>query len=148
MGRELNKIYSEVYSVLEMLGDGFVNKLPAHLYTLIQEEKLHEYNPQYTLSIALEEQDIKKEALSMIALFHLTYWCETPEEREALTKKLEENKVKNEEKNINAELFPKRQKNIVEPTEIHENLEIIEKKESILQKIINRIKRIFLIRGR
>lgn len=98
MEQQLKHTYSEVYSLLQMLGDNFINKLPKHLYTLIEEEKSEEYNPIYSFDLKLEEQKIKKESLSMIALFHLTFWCESVEEREELNelfKRVEEERQQN-----------------------------------------------------
>ena len=84
MNRQTQRIYSEVYSVLDMLGEEFISKLPEKLYTLIKESRLEGYDPKYIEEIPLEEQAIKKESLSMLALFYLSYWCETDEEKDSL----------------------------------------------------------------
>ena len=79
MEQQLKHTYSEVYSLLQMLGDNFIN-------------------PIYSFDLKLEEQKIKKESLSMIALFHLTFWCESVEEREELNelfKRVEEERQQN-----------------------------------------------------
>ena len=69
MDTKTKEIYSEVYGILNMLGKNYIEKLPSNLYKMIKQEKINEYNPQYDSSIALEQQNIKKESLSMIALF-------------------------------------------------------------------------------
>ena len=51
---------------------------------MIEEEKSSTYNPQYREDQSLNEQNIKRESLSMIALFHLNYWCNSDEEKEQL----------------------------------------------------------------
>ena len=75
MDEMTQEIYSEVYSILNLLGDYFINKLPTSLYEMIKKEKSSTYNPQYSKKIDLNEQNIKRESLSMIAIFHLNYWC-------------------------------------------------------------------------
>ena len=61
MDIKIKEIYSQVYGILEMLGNDYITKLPSSLYTMINDERLKEYNPHYDLNMALEQQDIKKE---------------------------------------------------------------------------------------
>ena len=86
------EIYSEVYAVLNMLGESYIKRLPVALYEMIEKEKSNYYTPTYDSNIPLEKQKIKKESISMIALFHLIYWCETDEEKSKLNKILKDNK--------------------------------------------------------
>ena len=76
------EMYSEVYSILNLLGNSYIAKLPKSLFKMIEEEKSSTYNPQYREDQSLNEQNIKRESLSMIALFHLNYWCNSDEEKE------------------------------------------------------------------
>ena len=78
------EMYSEVYSILNLLGNSYIAKLPKSLFKMIEEEKSSTYNPQYREDQSLNEQNIKRESLSMIALFHLNYWCNSDEEKEQL----------------------------------------------------------------
>ena len=57
------EIYSEVYSILNLLGDSFIDKLPKQLYSLIQKEKSDTYNPTYNSIDNLKDQDIRKESI-------------------------------------------------------------------------------------
>ncbi len=142
---ELKRTYSEVYSLLQILGKNFINKLPKHLYALIDEERLKEYNPQYSLDIPLENQAIKKEALSMIALFHLTFWCDSFEEQEELKSLF--NRVKEEKQNKlykNADqMFEKKKNSEKTKEEYNKNTALQIKKESIFVKLFNIIKSFF-----
>ena len=81
MDEKTKEIYSEVYSILNMLDKSYITRLPEKLYMMIQKEKSNKYNPQYDPNIDLSEQNIKKETLSIIALFHLNYWCNSQEEK-------------------------------------------------------------------
>ena len=58
MDIKTKETYSEVYSILNLLGESYITKLPKSLYNMIIEEKLNEYNPKYSSSIALEQQNI------------------------------------------------------------------------------------------
>ena len=86
MNVNTQEMYSEVYSILNLLGNNYIAKLPKSLFKMIEEEKSSTYNPQYSEDKSLNEQNIKRESLSMIALFHLNYWCNSNEEKEQLKK--------------------------------------------------------------
>lgn len=93
MNTVTKEIYSEVYSVLKVLGKKYTDKIPNSLYNMIQENKLENYKPTYTLETNLEEQNIKRESISMIALMHLNYWCNSENEKAELKKYLKKTKV-------------------------------------------------------
>lgn len=85
----------------------------------------------------IKNQKLKEETLGIIALLNLQYWCEDENEK----KRLKEVYAKNEKRyqeylqvqfNPN-EIFKKK-----EPTQ--ESLSIVEYKESIIKKLVNKIK--------
>ena len=86
-------IYSEVYGILDMLGKSYIDKLPDGLYRMIKGKKLDTYSPVYDRE-SFKSKNIKREALSMIALFHLNYWCVNDEEKNSLQQMLNENEEK------------------------------------------------------
>lgn len=148
MNASNQEIYSEVYSLLNLLGNNYIEKLPKSLFKMIEEEKSSTYNPQYRENLSLNEQNIKRESLSMIALFHLNYWCNSNEEREQL-KQL----FKNNEEKYQAEIREKynpdnlfknhKQENINEKQSIADDVAIVKYKKSIFKTFINKIKSIF-----
>lgn len=107
------EMYSEVYSILNLLGNSYIAKLPKSLFKMIEEEKSSTYNPQYREDQSLNEQNIKRESLSMIALFHLNYWCNSDEEKEQLKQLFKNNEEKHQAeirekyKNVTPRLFTK-----------------------------------------
>lgn len=147
MDTKTKEIYSEVYGILNMLGKNYIEKLPSNLYKMIKQEKINEYNPQYDSSIALEQQNIKKESLSMIALFHLNYWCDSQDEKNKLKELFENNEIKYQtelrEKYNPDNLFKNRQKSVENDYAKENTMAMVEYKESIFRKIINKIKGIF-----
>lgn len=82
------KIYSEVYAVLQMLGSKYIDKVPNGLMEIIETRRDITYNPTYIGSEELENQGISRESLSMIALIHLNYWCDSEVEKSELKKVL------------------------------------------------------------
>lgn len=145
MDTKTKEIYSEVYEILILLGDRFINELPNELFELIKKEKLDSYNPIYDLNTSLEEQNIKKESIAMIALFYLNYWCESEEEKNELKKKFQENEDKYQkelrEKYNPDNLFKNKR---IEKEEIEE-VSIIKYKKSFFRIIIDKIKNILRI---
>lgn len=148
MNVQTQEIYSEVYNILNLLGENYIQKLPVSLFNMIKEEKRQDYNPKYDSKINLEQQNIKRETLSMIALFHLNYWCNSDEEKNELKTLFKTNEEKYQaeirEKYNPDNLFKKRSLQQEEST-ITNEVAMVEYKEPLFKRIINKIKRIFHI---
>lgn len=149
MNIKTKEIYSEVYQVLNLLGNEYIDKLPKSLFNMLEEKRNINYEPKYTEDIPLNKQNIKKETLSIIALLHLNYWCENSNEKNELNQMLKdnENRYQNElRKKYNSDnIFKNRNKK----DEIKENIVqnevalVVEYEEPIFKKLINKIKNIF-----
>jgi hypothetical protein len=138
------KMYSEVYSILNLLGSNYIKKIPTSLYNMIQTERLETYNPIYNSAIALEQQNIQRETLSMIALLHLKYWCDSDDEKKALTELFNKNYEKYQaelRKKYNPDnLFNKNDQIVKDKHMDQPNIQLVENKEkNIFNKIINNI---------
>lgn len=148
MNVQTQEIYSEVYSILNLLGESYIKKLPVSLFNMIKEEKRQDYNPKYDSEINLEQQSIKRETLSMIALFHLNYWCNSDEEKNELKTLFKTNEEKHQaeirEKYNPDNLFKKHSLQQEEST-ITNEVAMVEYKEPLFKRIINKIKKIFHI---
>ena len=148
------KMYSEVDGVLSSMGEEYRNKVPKKMKELILKHKDNSIDVKYDMSIPLNEQGISKEALSMIALIHLNYWCKNEEEKAKLNRIFKENAIKNEEEknklyspeNIFKDKKNQIQENIAEQEEqaSTENMKMIEYKENVFKKIFNFIKNLFV----
>ena len=144
MNVKTKEIYSELYGVLILLGDEYINKLPNDLINLIIEKRDISYNPQYVDDMPLNKQNIKKETISLIALLHLNYWCEGVEEKnqiEYLLKKNEEEYQNKLRAKYNPDNLFKRYKE--EKNSIQDDVAMVVYKESLFKKIINKIKQKF-----
>ena len=148
MNVQTQEIYSEVYSILNLLGESYIKKLPVSLFNMIKEEKRQDYNPKYDSKINLEQQNMKRETLSMIALFHLNYWCNSDEEKNELKTLFKTNEEKHQaeirEKYNPDNLFKKRSTQQEEYVVTNE-VAMVEYKEPCLKRIFNKIKRMFHI---
>lgn len=146
MNVQTQEIYSEVYSILNLLGESYIKKLPVSLFNMIKEEKRQDYNPKYDSKINLEQQNIKRETLSMIALFHLNYWCNSDEEKNELKTLFKTNEEKHQaeirEKYNPDNLFKKRSLEQEEYAVTNE-VAMVEYKEPLFKRFINKIKKIF-----
>ena len=78
---ETKKMYSQVYSILNMLGETYKNKVPKKVLNVIENAKLDTYIPKYNPRIDLRQQDVMKESLAMIALIYMRCWCESEDEK-------------------------------------------------------------------
>ena len=142
MGVSINtrQAYSEVDEFLGLISNEHRNKIPKKLREFFREEKDTTYIKGINPNVPIKNQKLKEETLGIIALLNLQYWCEDENEK----KRLKEVYAKNEKRyqeylqvqfNPN-EIFKKK-----EPTQ--ESLSIVEYKESIIKKLVNKIKNIF-----
>lgn len=97
MSDKTKKVYSEVYAFMNIVSEENKNKVPKKLKEMIEKERDKEYTPSYTFDIPIEEQEISDEAVAMLALIHLNYWCEDENEKERLNAIFEENEKKYQE---------------------------------------------------
>ena len=98
MNLKTKEIYSEVYQVLNLLGNEYIEKLPISLINMIKEKRETNYNPVYTDDAPLNEQNIKKETMAIISLLYLNYWCEDDNEKLEVKSILKENENRFQEK--------------------------------------------------
>lgn len=136
---QTKEVYSQVYGILNMLGNRYINLLPNELYKKIQKEKSNSYNPEYTNLVTLTEQNIKKEALTIIALFHLNYWCKTEDDKIRLKNIFQENEIKQKENNTK-NLLKDNTKEISNESE--NSLIVKEEKKNIFKNILMFIKKV------
>ena len=136
--------YSEIDEFLSLLKDEEINKVPKKIRDLFKEEKDKNYKKIIDPNKPIKEQNLKEETLALIALLNLQYWCEDEQEKE----RLKEIYAKNEklyEEVFQVEFDPdKIFKNRIETDNKDiEEQQVIPYKESILKKMLNRLKKLF-----
>ena len=147
ISQNTRKAYTEVDNFIELLDEYHKSKIPKKLREFFKNEKEKKYIKNIYRNIPIKEQNLLKETLSLIAFLNLQYWCDDEEERKRLRKIYTENektsmkqmKLKYDINNI----FKERRKEIIEG-EPKDNVAIIRYKDSLIQRIINKIKKFFI----
>ena len=149
MNIKTKEIYSEVYQVLNLLGNEYIDKLPTSLINMLKEKREINYNPQYTDDIPLNEQNIKKETISIIVLLYLNYWCKNDNEISEVKNILKENEnkyqVEPREKHNPDNIFSNQHRNSsIDNAQNNQELSLIERKNiKWYKKIWKTIKNFF-----
>ena len=97
MENELLKAYAEVDKVLSFMENKYVEKIPSKMREMFKNEKLEGYNPVINPKVPLDEQDLQRKTLSILAMLNLNYWCESEKEKQELISLYAENDRKREE---------------------------------------------------
>lgn len=145
MNDKINKAYSEIYEILQLLDDEFINKLPNKFIEFIEKEKDNEYVVNINPNIPLEEQNLLSDTINILAMLKLDYWC-TEDEKQELLEILNQN-----EQEYQAELTEKYNPDNIfknkKVTKIDENTEEISlvpiKEKSFILKLLDKIKNMF-----
>ena len=80
--------YSEVYEIINFLGDEYIKKIPKKLYKFIENNRDKDYKPNFNKKDieSLNEKSISRKAVAIIAFLNLNYWEEDEEKKEKLEK--------------------------------------------------------------
>lgn len=138
--------YAEIDSFIELLPKEEKEKIPSKLKQYFKAEKDKETTKKLSMDIPIEEQNLQEETWNLIAMVYLKYLCEDEKEKKELEQIYDENEKKYREEmkekyNPEKILENRGKKNIVQQEE--KNLPIEVKKESIIQKIIKFINKLF-----
>ena len=138
--------YAEIDSFIELLPKEEKEKIPSKLKQYFKAEKDKETTKKLSMDIPIEEQNLQEETWNLIAMVYLKYLCEDEKEKKKLEQIYDENEKKYREEmkekyNPEKILENRGKKNIVQQEE--KNLPIKVQKESIIQKIIKFINKLF-----
>ena len=150
MKNEQRESYTEVLTILNYMETEYQEKIPKKLIDFFERNSAKDYKFDIDLAIPLKEQELKAKTLSLLAMLNLNYWCNSDEEKQELIKHYSENEKKYQEelrKKYNPDnLFKKHnQENKIEENIVKNEVALVEYKESIFKRFINRIKNIFHI---
>ena len=142
MENNLKKAYSEIYEILNLMEEEYVNKVPQKLRDLFKMEKEDNFSVNINIDKPLENQNLQKDTLTILAILYINYWSESDEEKQELIKLFRDVDKRNEEFYSTENLFKKQEKkaNLNENTT---NLQLIVPKNNFFIKIINKIKNLF-----
>jgi hypothetical protein len=94
---EKRQVYSEVYEFINLLDIEFIEKIPNKLLNFFENEKDDNYLKNINPFENIENQNLKKDTITIINMLNLKYWA-NDEEKEKLQKKFIENNLKMQEK--------------------------------------------------
>lgn len=142
--KELSEAAVEFNSILEYTSEDLKNKIPKKFLDFLQSIQSKTYKFEYDKTKKLDEQKLKPKTRGLIALVYQDYICNEAEKEEyiqksqKIIKQIEENK--REKYNPN-DIF--KDKKIENDKDTTNTVEIVEYKESIIKRIIRKIKNIF-----
>lgn len=150
---EMNKVldrnacaYKEIYEILKIFPSELVNKVPKDKIDFFYKNMDNSY--EYNISKeTFDGQTMLEETAAILTILFRDYWA-SPEQREKLigfTKNAQSVIEKEDRERYNPDnIFKNRNMNNVE--NIHHEQALVEYKESIFKKIINKILNIFKFR--
>lgn len=138
---------TEVLTILEHTEIEEVNKIPKNFIKFLKENSSKTYKPDFDFSKPINELNLKQKTQSILAIIYLKYWA-NEEEKKAFKKRIKENEEKYQQelkKQYSTDNLFKTKKGIIENFEnqTQKNLLPEVKKENFIQKIINKMKKIF-----
>lgn len=142
--KELSEAAVEFNIILKYTSEELKNKIPKKFLDFLQSIQSKNYKFEYDKTKKLDEQKLKPKTRGLIALVYQDYICNEAEKEEyiqksqKLIKQIEESK--REKYNPN-DIF--KDKKIETDKDTTNTVEIVEYKESIIKRIIRKIKNIF-----
>ena len=139
--------YAEVYTILQELNEEEYNKIPPEVIKTIEANRNEEYEYELDDELDLKDQPMLPETKAILFNLFRDYLA-TPEQKAKIIRMQNEARQKNELKKqqmYNADIFAnKPKKNLAENS--NETMQIVEYKESIFKRILNKIKSFFIKR--
>ena len=136
---------AEVIYYLKGIKQEDIDKIPKKFIQYLNENASKEYKCDFDYNKPLKELNLLDETRGIIGMICYNYWCVTEKQKEQYLKRLSQNeqqyqKILNEKYNPD-NIFENKKLDFIENTT---NItEIVEYKELIFKKLINKIKSIF-----
>ena len=136
--------YAEVYTILQELNEEEYNKIPPEVIKTIEANRNEDYEYELDDELELKDQPMLPETKAILFNLFRDYLA-TPEQKAKIIRMQNEARQKNELKKqqmYNIDVFAnKPKKNLAENS--NETMQIVEYKESIFKRILNKIKSFF-----
>ena len=136
--------YAEVYTILQELNEEEYNKIPPEVIKTIEANRNEDYEYELDDELELKDQPMLPETKAILFNLFRDYLA-TPEQKAKIIRMQNEARQKNELKKqqmYNIDVFANRQKEDKVQTN-SEKTQIVEYKENIFKRILNKIKRFF-----
>lgn len=146
---EYSEAIVEVLDILQYSDDYIIERIPKKLIEFWERNKSTTYKPNLDHSKPINEMNLKDKTKSLITMIYLNYLCdETQKKNTQLILKNNEEKYQKElrEKYNPDNIFNGNQGIIESNIETKDNVQMIEYKESIFKKLLNKILKILHIK--
>ena len=148
MKQSTMEAYAEVDIILNLMDKKYTREIPVKLREMFKEKRAKDYQKVIVEDKPLEEQNLNRETLAILAVLNYNYWCKDEKRKQELLKLYSENEIKHQkeirEKYNPDNIFKNKRKEEV-TNEIPENkMQLIEyKKQKWYRKIFDKILIIF-----
>lgn len=147
---EYSEAIVEVLEILEYSDDNILEKIPKKLIKFWERNKYKTYKPNLDHNKSISEMNLKDKTKSIIGMIYLNYLCNEEETKEISSIINHNEEIYQTEliKNHNSQHWEKVQNktNTINENAKSTSITIIDNKESIFKKIVDRIKRFFNIK--
>ena len=147
MEYSINQSFSEVYDIINHFDKNMYEKIPSSFIEMIKQNRDQKYNVSLDYSKKITEQKLLYETRVILSIIYRDYIC-TKEKRQELLEKeklelMEKQSEMNQKFNVD-EIFNKKQNNHIHN---EENVQLVEYKESVFKRLINKILEFFKIKS-
>ena len=146
MKQSTMEAYAEVDTILNFMDKEYISEIPEKLRNMFREKKAKDYIKNIVPSKPLEEQELKDETLSILAVLNYNYWCKDESEKEKILKLYADNEKKYQDilpQKFNQDEIFKKNKEENKTKDAVNQVQMIEYKESFIKRLINKIKSFF-----
>lgn len=143
---EYSEAITETLDILKHTRKEDVNKIPSKFMDYLKENASKTYKPELDHTKKIKDMQLKRKTKAILAIIYKKFWCDSEKKKEF------DNTLKNNEIEYQKELREKYNpdtlfKNKVSQVETVDNsVAMVEYKESIFKRFINKIKSIFRIK--
>ena len=88
---EMKYAYTEVYEIINWLGEEYKKRVPEKVYKLIKSERRIDYKPNFDFNEPLNKLPLKQETKDLIAYLNYYYWCNDEKRKADIIEKINQN---------------------------------------------------------
>ncbi len=134
--------YAELDEILSLMSSEYIDKIPLKFRDFLSREKDTNYIKKIDVNIPLEEQNLQRKTLVLLAVLRLNYWCENEEEKREFLKELGDNQKEQIEKYSTDRIFDSDNNNN-NNKQIKNDSIIVYQNKTFIEKVLEKIKKFF-----
>lgn len=143
---EYKQSLKEINTILDFMGNEYIEKLPKKLVRFIKENMDISYEDNIDQSTPIDKQPLKNDTKILLSLMYRNYWCDEDKKKQLIEE--DANKKREYEKEIYEKYNPdnifKNRNKVIEDIKINEDeKQLLVPKETFFKKLINKIKSFF-----